>query len=234
MDSWFSFGTDEQVMGTNVRRPDSIAPTQYHYDGCSVFDDCSRFAFRSDASGGCTFARRQQHALELAKMAFSANEVEMSLSCTLLELWWSDNNLAYVSSVRRLNNDKRGVALRYFSLGNITFTDEVGTTIRDFQPAELSLDGGFSQKFTDKFSGFSARFIHSNLTGGTAARRGEQPRNFCGRRFEHVLCQRSGRLGKQGWHIQHGIEHEQSRCQMSYTETANRDFIPSNLRIERR
>ena len=38
------------------------------------------------------------------------------------------------------------MALRYFSLGNITFTDEVGTTIRDF-PAELSLDGGFLQKF---------------------------------------------------------------------------------------
>ena len=102
-----------------------------------------------------------------AKMAFSANEVEMSLSyAPWLRALVDDMNLAYVSSVRRLNKRQAyGVALRYFSLGNITFTDEVGTTIRDFQPAELSLDGGFSQKFTDKLSGgFSARFIHSNLT----------------------------------------------------------------------
>ena len=72
-----------------------------------------------------------------------------------------DMNLAYVSSVRRLNRRQAyGVALRYFSLGNITFTDEVGTTIRDFKPAELSLDGGFSQKFSDRFSGgFSARHL---------------------------------------------------------------------------
>ena len=100
-----------------------------------------------------------------AKMAFSENEVEMSMSyAPWLRALVDDMNLAYVSSVRRLNKRQAyGVALRYFSLGNITFTDEVGTTIRDFQPAELSLDGGFSQKFSDKFSGgFSARFIHSN------------------------------------------------------------------------
>ena len=106
-----------------------------------------------------------------AKMAFSENEVEMSMSyAPWLRALVDDMNLAYVSSVRRLNKRQAfGVALRYFSLGNITFTDEVGTTIRDFQPAELSLDGGFSQKFSDKFSGgFSARFIHSNLTGGTS------------------------------------------------------------------
>ena len=85
-----------------------------------------------------------------AKMAFSENEVEMSMSyAPWRRALVDDMNLAYVSSVRRLNKRQAfGVALRYFSLGNITFTDEVGTTIRDFQPAELSLDGGFSQKLS--------------------------------------------------------------------------------------
>ena len=30
-----------------------------------------------------------------------------------------------------------GSSFRYFSLGNVTFTDETGTTIRDFKPREL-------------------------------------------------------------------------------------------------
>ena len=51
---------------------------------------------------------------------------------------------------------------------NITFTDETGTTIRDFQPAEFSLDVGYSQKLSDRFSGgIAGQFINSNLTGGT-------------------------------------------------------------------
>ena len=79
-----------------------------------------------------------------------------------------DMNLAYLSAVRRI--DKRsawGGALRYFSLGNITFTDETGTTIRDFQPAEFSLDVEYGE-IGDRFSGgIAGRFINSNLTGST-------------------------------------------------------------------
>ena len=58
-----------------------------------------------------------------AKMAFAPNEVEMSLSyAPWLRALVDDMNLAYVSSVRRLNKRQAyGVALRSFSLGNITF-----------------------------------------------------------------------------------------------------------------
>ena len=79
-----------------------------------------------------------------AKMAFVTDEVEFSLAyAPWLRALVDDMNLAYLSAVRRI--DKRsawGGALRYFSLGNITFTDETGTTIRDFQPAEFSLTWG--------------------------------------------------------------------------------------------
>jgi hypothetical protein len=90
-----------------------------------------------------------------AKMAFSENELEVSLSYApwLRELV-DDMNLAYLTAVKKINKRQSyGLALRHFSLGNITFTDASGTVIKDFQPAELSLDAGFSQKFTDKFSG---------------------------------------------------------------------------------
>jgi len=85
-----------------------------------------------------------------AKMAFVTNEVEFSLAyAPWLRALVDDMNLAYLSAIRRINKRQAwGGALRYFSLGNITFTDETGTTIRDFQPAEFSLDLGYSQKLS--------------------------------------------------------------------------------------
>jgi hypothetical protein len=136
--------------------------------------------------------------------------------------------------VRRLNKRQAyGVALRYFSLGNITFTDEVGTTIRDFQPAELSLDGGFSQKFTDKFSGgFSARFIHSNLTGGTSVQGADsRPGISVAADLSMYYVNDRANWGKKDGIFSWGMNMSNLGAKMSYTETAARDFIPSNLRL---
>lgn len=170
-----------------------------------------------------------------AKMAFSENEVEMSLSyAPWLRALVDDMNLAYVSSVRRLNKRQAyGVALRYFSLGNITFTDEVGTTIRDFQPAELSLDAGFSQKFSDKFSGgFSARFIHSNLTGGTSVQGADsRPGISVAADLSMYYVNDRANWGKKDGIFSWGMNMSNLGAKMSYTETAARDFIPSNLRL---
>ena len=170
-----------------------------------------------------------------AKMAFAPNEVEMSLSyAPWLRALVDDMNLAYVSSVRRLNKRQAfGVALRYFSLGNITFTDEVGTTIRDFKPAELSLDGGFSQKFSERFSGgFSARFIHSNLTGGTAVQGAEsRPGISVAADLSMYYVNDRANWGKKNGTFSWGLNMSNLGAKMSYTETAQRDFIPSNLRI---
>jgi long-subunit fatty acid transport protein len=168
-------------------------------------------------------------------MVFSDNEMEMSLSyAPWLRALVDDMNLAYLSSVRRLNQRQAyGLALRYFSLGNITFTDEVGTTIRDFQPAELSLDGGFSQKFTDKFSGgFSARFIHSNLTGGTAVQGAEsRPGISVAADVSMYYVNKNADWGKKDGVFSLGMNMSNLGAKMSYTETAARDFIPANLRL---
>ena len=61
-----------------------------------------------------------------AKMAFASNDVEFSLGyAPWLRALVDDMNLAYLSGVKRINKRQAwGAALRYFSLGNITFTDE--------------------------------------------------------------------------------------------------------------
>ena len=143
-----------------------------------------------------------------------------------------DMSLAYLSGTRKLNKRQAvGMALRYFSLGNITFTDVNGTAIRDFSPNEFSLDFGFSQKFGDKFSGgFTARYIHSNLTGGTNilgadSRPGRSVAVDVGVFHTNDNVKFGDRDGRMNW----GVCVSNVGAKMSYTETAERDFIPTNL-----
>ena len=165
-----------------------------------------------------------------AKMAFIEDEVEYGLSyAPWLRQLVDDMNLAYVSSVRRLNDRQAyGVALRYFSLGNITFTDDVGTTIRDFQPAELSLDGGFSQKFSDKFSGgFSARFIHSNLTGGTSVQGADsRPGISVAADLSMYYVNDRANWGKSDGIFRLGMNMSNLGAKMSYTRLLNETSFP--------
>jgi len=170
-----------------------------------------------------------------AKMAFSDSELDVSLCYTpWLRALVDDMNLAYLSGVNKLNRKQAlGYALRYFSLGNITFTDEQGQTIRDFQPAEFSLDAGFSQKFSDKFSGgVTGRFIHSNLTGGVTVVGAESKPGISvaadlGLFYTNKRANWFGGKGMFNW----GMNISNIGSKMSYTATAARDFIPGNLRL---
>jgi hypothetical protein len=170
-----------------------------------------------------------------AKMAFMEDDVEFTMSYApwLRELV-DDMNLAYVSGVRKISPRQAfGGALRYFSLGNITFTDESGTTIRDFKPAEFSLDAGFSQRFTDRFGGgVTGRFINSNLTGGTNvlganSKPGRSVAVDVGLFYTNPKAQLGGKKGV----FNLGMNVSNIGAKMSYTESADRDFIPANLRL---
>ena len=79
-----------------------------------------------------------------------------------------DINLAYLSGFKTIGRDQVVAAsLRYFSLGNITFTNDVGDVIRDFKPNEFAFDVGYTRMLSERFSGgIAIRYIFSNLTGG--------------------------------------------------------------------
>ena len=79
-----------------------------------------------------------------------------------------DMNLAYLAFATKLNNESAlGATLRYFSCGDITFTDETGHSQGDYRPNEWALDVTYSRMLTEYLSGAVAgRFIYSNLTQG--------------------------------------------------------------------
>lgn len=170
-----------------------------------------------------------------AKMSFAKNEFEVNLSYSpWLRALVDDMNLAFVSGYRKLNDQQAvGAAIRFFSLGSITFTDETGNAIRDFRPAEFSLDLAFSQKLSNRFSGgIGARFINSNLTGnmnilGADSRPGRSVAVDVGVFYTNDDVNFGDKDGIWNW----GMNISNIGAKMSYTETAQRDFLPANLRL---
>ena len=106
-----------------------------------------------------------------SKLAFIENDAGFSMSYSpWLRRLVNDINLAYVTGYKKLDDfSSISASLRYFSLGNITFTDQTGGTIRDFNPSEFAIDGAYARKLSENFSvGLAARYVNSNLTGGTS------------------------------------------------------------------
>ena len=122
--------------------------------------------------------------------------------------------------------------LRYFSLGDITFTNQSGGTIGQYKPSEFSLGTAYSRKLSEKFSlAISGRYIYSNLTGGQSA--GGIP-TVAGKSIAADVAgyfQSPLRLGKQDFDLAIGCNISNIGNKISYTETAVRDFIPINLRL---
>ncbi len=170
-----------------------------------------------------------------AKMSFSEKDFEIQMSYSpWLRALVDDMNLAYISGYRKLNkNQTVGGALRFFSLGSITFTDENANAIRDFKPAEFSLDIAFSQKLSERFSGgIGARFINSNLTGSmTIQGANSRPGRAVGVDVGAFYTNDDVKLGDKDAIWNWGINISNIGSKMSYTETADRDFIPANLKI---
>ena len=105
-----------------------------------------------------------------ARLAFVDDQYGLAISYTpwLRNLQVNDIYMATASGFFKLGErDVIATSLRYFSLGNITFTNETGLTLGDFRPNEFSLDAHYARQLSDVFSvAISLRFIFSDLASG--------------------------------------------------------------------
>ncbi len=88
----------------------------------------------------------------------------------LKDLGLSDVYLASAGYYKKLNDQSAiNSSLRFFSLGNIDFTDESGlTTLPSQKPTEFSYDIGYSLLLNNKLSiGATLRYIYSKLVQGS-------------------------------------------------------------------
>ena len=169
-----------------------------------------------------------------AKLAFVDDDMGFAVSYVpWLRALVPDINLSYLAGYRKINkNEAIGLELRYFSLGDITFTDVLGNTIGQYKPSEFALGTSYSRKLFDNFSlAISGRYIYSNLTGGQAA--GGIP-TVAG---QSIAADLAGyytnpiRLGGKDFDLAIGGNISNIGSKISYTETSVKDFIPINLRL---
>lgn len=170
-----------------------------------------------------------------AKLAFAKSDLELSLSVSpWLSKLVSDMYLSYLSGYKKLDDKSAvGGSLRYFSLGDITFTDIQGSEIRVFKPSEYAVDASYAIKLSEKFSGgITARYINSNLTGGLNVGGAESKpgRSFAVDVSGYYINDDIKFAGKDA-ELAFGFNISNIGSKMAYTNTADRDFIPTNLRI---
>ncbi|SMO60566.1 type IX secretion system outer membrane channel protein PorV [Solitalea koreensis] len=105
-----------------------------------------------------------------AKYAFAkdGSGVGINYSPWLRSLGVNDINLAYISGYHRFDDQQTlAGSLRFFSLGDITFTDNSGNPFQQINPSEYAIDAAYIRKLSNLFSiAMAARYIHSNLGSG--------------------------------------------------------------------
>lgn len=106
----------------------------------------------------------------LAKTPFNESKFQVGMTYTpwLKRLGLNDVFLGSLSGYYKLDEDQAlSASLRYFNLGSIQFTDNMGNVFSEGRPREWGFDLGYSRKLSEKVGlGFALRYIYSNLAAG--------------------------------------------------------------------
>lgn len=168
-------------------------------------------------------------------ISFAKEKSEVSLSYTpWLRQLTNDIHLSYLAFYYKINRlHSVGGALRYFSLGEITFTDASGNVIRDDKPSEFELTGAYAFRLSDKFSiGLNGKFAYSNLTGGlTVGGVNTKAGIVGGTDISFTYHNEDAPIGKTKGAYTFATTINNIGNKVAYSELSQRDFIPMNLKI---
>lgn len=172
-----------------------------------------------------------------AKLAFLEKPYGFALDYTpWLRALVPDINLGYVTGYIKLGkkaNQGIGTSLRYFSMGDINFTDNIGNSLGTYRPNEFAIDVNYARKLSDNFSGSVAfRFINSNLTGGYSVGGTGAVGRAVAADVAFFYQSDKIKLGGKDAIITAGLNFSNLGSKISYsTGKFQRDFIPQNMRL---
>ncbi|MBK5278459.1 MAG: type IX secretion system outer membrane channel protein PorV [Bacteroidia bacterium] len=143
----------------------------------------------------------------------------------------NDMSIFYLSGFYKINREQTVAAsMKYFDLGEIQFRDINAVDQGRFNPREYAFDVTYSRLLTEQFSlGGAIRYIHSNLTGALTsgnvdARPGNSIAVDLGVFYTKPFVTKNSTLS-------FGAAVTNLGAKISYSDAANKDFIPVNLRI---
>ena len=165
-----------------------------------------------------------------AKLVFMEHNIGFAMSYSpWLSKIINDMSLSYLSGYYKISQEQAvAVSMRYFDLGEIFFTVDNNIQQGRFNPKELAIDASYSRKLTEQLAlGVTARYVHSNLTGNfTSSTIEAKPGNTAAvdlsvyyvKEFQNSKLSFGGNISNIG-------------AKLSYSNEANKDFIPINLRL---
>ena len=175
----------------------------------------------------------------LSGLAFAEHKFGFAMNYTpWLRRLVPDINLGYLSGYYNIS-ERAGVvaaSLRFFSLGKIIFTDEQATEVGEFNASEFALDAGYTRKITSNLSmGAALRFIYSNLAGGTTTSFGSTKPGLSFAGDINLLYTKDFKVASKSGKdlpitLRYGLNISNIGAKISYTNTNQRDFIPTNLK----
>lgn len=166
----------------------------------------------------------------LGKVPFNAQRAGINVTYTpWLKNLVNDVYMASASAFYKLD-DLQAISgsLRYFSLGNIQFTDQLGNSLGSNTPREFGIDFGYSRRLSDQIGlGVGIKYINSALATGPAAGGGNYKAGSAVAADLGFYYNNTDELGD-GWAFGAALQNLGSK--IGYTDnTDQRDFIPSNL-----
>lgn len=166
-----------------------------------------------------------------SKLAFVEKDVSFSATYTpwLRQLGLTDVYLAYLAGYKQVNPlSSVGFSLRFFSLGDINFTDFNGNPLGNGRPRELEVGFAYARKLSSNFStAFSMKYVLSNLASGLSVGGTEifSASSVAG----DISFTYKGEVGNNDLTIGAAISNLGNK--VSYSNSVYRDFLPSNLGI---
>ncbi|MBX2915180.1 MAG: type IX secretion system outer membrane channel protein PorV [Cyclobacteriaceae bacterium] len=143
----------------------------------------------------------------------------------------NDMYVFYLSGFYKIGREQTVAAsMKYFDLGEIQFRGVSNEDLGRFNPREFSFDVTYSRLLTEELAiGGALRYIHSNLTGALStgnidARPGNSVAVDLGVYYTKPLSSRNSTVSL-------GAAITNLGAKISYSDAANRDFIPTNLRM---
>lgn len=167
-----------------------------------------------------------------AKIPFAVGNSAISVSYTpwLKGLGLNDVYLASLAGYYHLDETQSiSGSLRYFSLGNIDFTDNSGGSLGSYRPREFGIDIGYSRKLSDNLAiGFAGRYINSSLANGNYNGQTYKPGSAVAADISLFHDGTGGDINASG--LNWGIAITNLGSKISYTnDVTQKDFIPTNL-----
>jgi len=170
-----------------------------------------------------------------SKLAFVEDKASVSMTYTpwLRSLALNDVYIAYASGYYSPDDLQTFAAsIRYFSLGQINFTDSNGESLGTGNPNEFEIAASYNRKLSDKLAlGVTPKFIYSNLASDQTVGSIEVSAGVAGAVDFSGTYITDLKFGEKSGNLTLGAAVSNLGSKITYTKSVNRDYLPANLGI---